>query len=402
MKKITIITIAFLFFITGCGKNRNIDQLDNAIYEVDLDKLENKSTGKMSLYFKSVTPIFLETNDSCLIRQVDGIQVSGDYLFILDRKSRNLFSFNKKGKLAGKIGNMGRGPGEYGYISDFTIDSQNNIIYIYDTNNSKIQSYNFNGEFIKSIPIDEQMHLKTAHLQYTDKGFFADYGFFGAPTEGDNPLLINLQTQSGKIEKKFLSSSKDNMGFQLIVYKDLGYFYCRNGEKPCYSPLYSNTIYSLSNHVKPYFRLKSNRVLKKEDLKGFDSNDVDYLSNIPHLNKISSIQNFFEIGSYLICDYLDYYYKRTVIYNKETQKSSLYDILFDDLFYNSPNEYVYHYLGCADEKGIYAYTRLDDMPKLIEYLKNGFVSYAFDDEELECINNTSDDSNPILFYYEMK
>jgi len=143
-------------------------------------------------------------------------------------------------------------------------------------------------------------------------------------------------------------------------------------------------------------------VLKKEDLKGFDSNDVDYLSNIPHLNKISSIQNFFEIGSYLICDYLDYYYKRTVIYNKETQKSSLYDILFDDLFYNSPNEYVYHYLGCADEKGIYAYTRLDDMPKLIEYLKNGFVSYAFDDEELECINNTSDDSNPILFYYEMK
>lgn len=401
MKKISIITIAFLFFITGCGENRNTNRLNNAIYEVDLDKLESNGIGKMSLFFKSVAPIFLETNDSCLIRQLDGIQVSGDYLFILDRKSRNLLSFNKNGRFAGKIGSMGRGPGEYGFISDFTVDSENNIIFIYDTNNFKIQSYDFNGKFIKSIPIDEQIHLKTAYLQYTDKGFFADYGFFGAPTEDDNPLLINLQTQSGKIEERFLSSSEDNMGFQLIVYKDLGYFYCRNSENPCYSPLYSNIIYSLSDQLKPYFMLKSNRLLKKKDVKEFDSNN-DYFSKIPHLNKISSVQNFLEIGPYLVCDYLEHHYKRTVIFNRETQESNLYDILFDDLFYNSPNQYVYHYLGCADEKGIYAYTRLDDMPKLIEYFKNGSVGYAFDDEELVCINNLSDDSNPVLFYYEIK
>ena len=170
MKKISIITIAFLFFITGCGENRNTNQLNNAIYEVDLDKLESNEN-RENVALLQICTIFLETNDSCLIRQLDGIQVSGDYLFILDRKSRNLLSFNKNGRFAGKIGSMGRGPGEYGFISDFTVDSENNIIFIYDTNNFKIQSYDFNGKFIKSIPIDEQIHLKTAYLQYTDKGF---------------------------------------------------------------------------------------------------------------------------------------------------------------------------------------------------------------------------------------
>ena len=136
----------------------------------------------MSLYF-IVTPIFLETNDSCLIRQVDGIQVSGDYLFILDRKSRNLFSFNKKGKLAGKIGNMGRGP-------------ENTVISLTLPLIVKTTSFTFMPQIILNSIIQILMVnssnpfrlmnkcIETAHLQYTDKGFLPGLWLFRSTNRG--------------------------------------------------------------------------------------------------------------------------------------------------------------------------------------------------------------------------
>jgi len=55
---------------------------------------------------------------------------------------KGLYAFNKEGKFIRKYGNRGNGPGEYLSIKDFTIDTENEIVYLMDDDATQILLYN--------------------------------------------------------------------------------------------------------------------------------------------------------------------------------------------------------------------------------------------------------------------
>lgn len=387
--------------LISCNNNRGkADNNIHAKYEINIDTLESQGIAFISSYFKSVTPIFLETTDDCLIRYIDAVQVSKDYIFILDRSSRALYTFNKDGKFMGKIGKVGSGPGEYNNISDFSIDKKNQVVYILDMQKSNIASYDFKGKYIYSIPLDNEIRGKSGHIQFVNGRIYLDYGFFGTPTEKDTPLLVEINIRSGKILKRYLSSKDDNIGFQLITFKDGSYFHLRNDETPGYIPSYSVIAYSISDNIEPLFQLKSKRIITKEDIQELDLSNPGVIADINTIMKVKSIRNIFEMDENLICEYLDGYAMHTLVYSKISNEAKLYDFFFDDLSYISTNNSLYHYFSCSDKMGLYAHLNINDLPAFIDLYKNGFIKYKFNEEQLSIINDLSEDSNPVFFYYQ--
>lgn len=73
--------------------------------------------------------LLLKTPDSLKITIVSKIREIGDKLFILDKKRRIVFAFDKVGNFLGLVGNQGEGPTEFREVSDF--DIQGNHLYIF-------------------------------------------------------------------------------------------------------------------------------------------------------------------------------------------------------------------------------------------------------------------------------
>jgi hypothetical protein len=88
-----------------------------------------------------------------LIGDIDKIEFHKDKLYILDRKDKSIFIINNQGRLIKKIHNVGRGPGEYQEIFDFSTDSKNEKIVVGVP--LKIQYYDLNGNFIEEHNQDD-------------------------------------------------------------------------------------------------------------------------------------------------------------------------------------------------------------------------------------------------------
>jgi len=72
----------------------------------------------------------------------------------LSEKDVGILVFNKEGKIIRKIGGVGRGPGEYVYSYNFTVDEKTETVYIRDSGNI-IKVYSKTGKFLRSFWLKE-------------------------------------------------------------------------------------------------------------------------------------------------------------------------------------------------------------------------------------------------------
>lgn len=89
--------------------------------------------------------------DSFLFYQINTIKINNDRIFIQDDRSKSLLVFDMNGQGITKVGSFGRGPGEYTNIADFDID-HNGFIYIIDGQQDKLNIYNPDYTFHKTLP----------------------------------------------------------------------------------------------------------------------------------------------------------------------------------------------------------------------------------------------------------
>ena len=133
MKKLIFISV-ILLALYSCSKqvqSNNPTSLstiaikDATDVTFDLSKLSNHAK-----YIK------LETNDSCLIRNINKIFYIDDKIIIGSDDS--ILFFDKTGKFKYKIDHKGEGPKEYISLSDYDICRKGGIISILDTRGKKI------------------------------------------------------------------------------------------------------------------------------------------------------------------------------------------------------------------------------------------------------------------------
>ncbi|GCB34675.1 hypothetical protein KGMB02408_16200 [Bacteroides faecalis] len=140
MRKIIFIS-AMLLLLYSCGKQQQTDSQTTILTIVMKDVKDPPfDSSKLST---SVKYIKLDTNDSCLIRNIKKIFYINNQI-IIGSEDMILF-FNEDGKLKNIVNQRGEGPEEYIGLSDFDICRNKGVISVLDTRGKKIMQYDLSG-----------------------------------------------------------------------------------------------------------------------------------------------------------------------------------------------------------------------------------------------------------------
>ena len=115
-----MISILFLLLVvTSCSEKMNDEVRNLDILTVQIDPHKDKVSNSFGSFFKKTDVINLETTDASLIGRVDKLVFYKDFIYILDKKLKKIFIFNKKGKYQRTLNHFGHGEGEYTSLVDF-------------------------------------------------------------------------------------------------------------------------------------------------------------------------------------------------------------------------------------------------------------------------------------------
>ncbi len=142
--------VLLLVMLIGC-KHSKKEEVSN--YNLDFEiKIfpENSKEFPINQFYDSIRFVTLETNHNCLIEHIAKILYSNDKIIVFDqgRKLSQVLCFDHQGRFINRIGNKGKGPGEYRSLQD--IDMIGNNIYLLDLN-GEVYCYDLNGKFLDQI-----------------------------------------------------------------------------------------------------------------------------------------------------------------------------------------------------------------------------------------------------------
>ena len=123
---------------------------DNTLFDFDPRSfIENK----ISLSEIADDINYIPLDNSCPLGFIhDNIEFINNSFYLSENKL-GILVFDINGNLIRKIGSKGRGPGEYSYTFDFTIDKETETIYVWDNNIIKV--FSKNGNFLRSFSLKE-------------------------------------------------------------------------------------------------------------------------------------------------------------------------------------------------------------------------------------------------------
>lgn len=127
----------------GC-QSRSDRQADHPVLKVSLEEC----SVSLSDLFKRVELVPLATTEETLFVQADKIEILHDTIFLFDRASCALHIFAPDGDPIRSIRKIGRGPGEYTMVSDFTIDPEQRTALLLDPT-GRLLEYGFDGTFLR-------------------------------------------------------------------------------------------------------------------------------------------------------------------------------------------------------------------------------------------------------------
>lgn len=121
---------------------------DKDLYKFDPRTLkENKIT--LSEIADDIT--YIPLDNSYPLGRIYNIKFINNTIYFCS-KDLGVLAFDRKEKSLWKIGSVGRGPGEYTYFSDFTVDDKTETIYILDRG-QVIKVYSKLGHYLKSFSL---------------------------------------------------------------------------------------------------------------------------------------------------------------------------------------------------------------------------------------------------------
>jgi hypothetical protein len=157
MKKVLF---GLLIILYGCNNQKSPLEGDQRIEVI------SKKTHIENLKVNSdISFVQIETLEECLIGYIINIEVTKDFIYILDRKS--FFVFTNDGKFIKKT-KRGRGPGELTRALNFSVDVGRNEIYIIEMGNllhvynlfaEYKETFKLDGSFIDALRVDDENFL---------------------------------------------------------------------------------------------------------------------------------------------------------------------------------------------------------------------------------------------------
>lgn len=135
-----------IFLLASCQKEIDTGLSISNDQAVNIDVDPSSRILQIDEIVDSLELIPLETSDQCMIGHIDKIIYKNSKYYLLDRRqSKSIFRFDSTGRFEGKIGDVGRGPGEYIEPTDFIVNRSG--IIVLDQYTRKLLFYTTDGKF---------------------------------------------------------------------------------------------------------------------------------------------------------------------------------------------------------------------------------------------------------------
>ena len=258
----TIVVISFV----SCTSQNNTE---TSLTRFNIEDTNKTSKVRLSdLNVKSIQYVPLETDTNFSMSDINKLVTTDSTLVIFDFNT-NFFHFDLNGNFINKIGTIGKGPQEYQFAFDFTIDHEKKQLLIPIMNESSLMIYSLNGKFLKSIPCPKY----TRNILHTDEGIICRCDYYGGKYKGKNSIF--LIDDKGNIIKRFSDKYKYiNTSFTSGFREE---FLIYNHHENVYTKeIYSDTVFVFENlKFEPAFILdhwgKTISVEAREKIDNFDS-----------------------------------------------------------------------------------------------------------------------------------
>lgn len=304
--KINLLMFSTIILMFNC-KSSNEIEIDNQTISIQASAGENDL---LSETIDDMEIIYLETNDTCMISDVDKLRFHNNKFYVFDETgNKRLLCFDKEGNFQYQIGRRGKANGEYLTPRDMNINPWLNRIEIYDVLSNKILFYSFSGEYLGYYIVEQKARSYTI-IDSLNYGFFVDANF--------ESVSYNFCTSS---TEKFSCKNKsiDFLGQQDVM-NGINLF-----NESVYGTLFS---YSLSNNIYritsqgalPAYTINYNNISLPDNIMNSNMGDiVNYLSD----KKIPGfISHLAETSKHISFSYtFDCLNENTVYYSKESGKT---------------------------------------------------------------------------------
>lgn len=158
MKIVVIFFIVILVF--GC-KERQVQIGGVPVEHIDFFSLTQKDINDIpNEYFSDIKYVNIQPDSNLLFSEIHKIEIQDSCIYIMDSFQKLLGIFDMSGHGIGKVGDIGRASSEYLNLSDFSIDKNGNI-YLIDGRLDKMNIYDKERNFIKSVQIPFEMDVFT-------------------------------------------------------------------------------------------------------------------------------------------------------------------------------------------------------------------------------------------------
>lgn len=216
MKQLFLLLILQITF--SCSTSQN------DLYKFDPNNLTEQ---KLSLSQIAEDIIYIPLDNNYKIRLINNIIFTNRSIFI--SSDEGVLKFSREGKFVNKIGNKGRGPGEYIYCSTFSVNDKNETVYIKDRDNL-IRVYSKNGIYLREIKLQDigsgidliEFYNSNLFISYFQQFGESKYNWSIIDTMG--AVLKNKERTSPKFESNWLEESRayrfDNQLFYWNPYND--------------------------------------------------------------------------------------------------------------------------------------------------------------------------------------
>lgn len=379
------------------GENRDVEV-------VDIDKAKQEDALLYSSILEEPDVIVLETCPECIIQDVSAIDIYEGNIYILDDKVPALYVFRRDGSFLRQIGHRGRGHGEYWELSDFSIDRENGVIYLWDDALDMAHKYDLrtNG-YISSIKTKRNGYRSYSML-YLGGKLYVDRTSLDA--DSGNYLLKEIDGKTGTQIASCLKADDYNRGWNFPLRLPFSFFYSKNTDAPKYVGLFSDTIMAVTKEgIKPYCVVKSEDFVSKKRMKKLISDcgpGEEFNYNVSDLHEedcIFCISRFVELDGMVSFQYRKGDEIMYLLHDVKTKETWVAPSFKDDYLFennNIPLDMCY-----SDEEGVLSVLRVDFIPYFIEdVIDKGHLNPKID--EYEKLMGIKGDSNPVLFFHKYK
>lgn len=198
-----LIFISLAFLKCKKGSTAYISKINgHEVVICPINKVTDTIHLPLSSLVESCEIVQLQTIDDALFDRAWHTEISDNYICIKGYAQIPVKLYDRNGQFLRKIGEPGRGPGEYASLNGLQFNHEGNLLYLFPFGTTrKILAYDVNGNYIKDIPL--------AFTQRKFKAFFSSDSIItvlSMPFQNDSAICFQ-QTLDGRLIQKIAPPS---------------------------------------------------------------------------------------------------------------------------------------------------------------------------------------------------